>query len=131
MTNSPKSVVQTFYGHLEDGDPPSAFALLSDDIEWNEAEGNPLADRNPYRGAAEIGEGVFGRLAEVFESFAAVPEEFIAEGNRVIAIARYTGTHKSTGTPLNCQAVHSWWVDGGRIVKFQQYADTEQLSRLS
>jgi ketosteroid isomerase-like protein len=27
--------------------------------------------------------------------------------------------------------VHSWWVDGGKIVRFQQYADTAQLWRLS
>jgi len=131
MADSPKSVVQSFYGHLKDGDPAAAFALLAEDVEWNEAEGNPLADRNPYRGAAQIGEGVFARLTEMFDGFAAVPEEFIAEGDRVIVIARYHGTHKKTGTPLNCQAVHSWWVDGGQLAKFQQYADTEQLSRLS
>ena len=29
------------------------------------------------------------------------------------------------------QAVHSWWVDGGKIVRFQQYADTAQLARLA
>ncbi|MEZ5937970.1 MAG: nuclear transport factor 2 family protein [Hyphomonadaceae bacterium] len=133
MTEAAKSkaLVQAFYGHLKDGDPGAAFALLAPDIEWNEAEGNPLADRNPYRGAAEIAEGVFSRLADMFEGFAAVPEEFIAEGNRVVVIARYFGTHRKTGAPLNCQAVHSWWVDGGHLVRFQQYADTEQLARLS
>lgn len=73
-TTDAKSVVQSFYANL--------------------AEGNPLADRNPYRGASQIAEGV-------------------------------------CGTKLYCQAVHSWWVDGGRIVRFQQYADTAQLSRLS
>ena len=41
------SVVQSFYANLAGGRPNAAFALCSDDIEWNEAEGNPLADRNP------------------------------------------------------------------------------------
>jgi ketosteroid isomerase-like protein len=49
----------------------------------------------------------------------------------VIVIGRYHGTHRKSGARLHCQAVHSWWVDGGKIVRFQQYADTAQLSRLS
>ena len=52
-----RSVVQSFYAHLAGGKPDAAFALFSDDIEWNEAESNPLADRNPYRGVKQIAEG--------------------------------------------------------------------------
>ena len=126
-----RSVVQSFYANLAGGKPDAAFALCSDDIEWNEAEGNPLADRNPYRGVNQIAEGVFGRLGAIFEGFAAVPDEFIAENGRVIVIGRYHGTHRKSGARLDCQAVHSWWVDGGKIVRFQQYADTAQLLRLS
>jgi uncharacterized protein len=126
-----KSIVQSFYANLAEGKPDAAFALCAGDIEWNEAEGNPLADRNPYRGASQIAEGVFGRLGAIFEGFAAMPDEFIAENGRVIVIGRYHGTHRKSGALLNCQAVHSWWVDGGKIVRFQQYADTAQLSRLS
>ena len=126
-----KSVVQSFYANLGAGKPDAAFALFSDDIEWNEAEGNSLADRNPYRGVKQIAEGVFGRLGEIFEGFAAVPDEFIAENGRVIVIGRYHGTHRKTGATLDCPAVHSWWVDRGKIVRFQQYADTAQLCRLS
>jgi ketosteroid isomerase-like protein len=125
-----RTTVQSFYANLAGGRPDAAFALCSDDIEWNEAEGNPLADRNPYRGAGEIAEGVFGGLA-IFEGFAAVPDEFIAENGRVIVIGRYHGMHRKSGAKLDCQAVYSWWVDGGRIVRFQQYADTAQLARLS
>jgi ketosteroid isomerase-like protein len=53
-----RSVVQSFYASLADGKPEAAFALCTDDIEWSEAEGNPLADRNPYRGAELVGEVV-------------------------------------------------------------------------
>ena len=110
-----RSVVQSFYANLAGGKPDAAFALCSDDIEWNEAEGNPLADRNPYRGVNQIAEGVFGRLGAIFEGFAAVPDEFIAENGRVIVIGRYHGTHRKSGARLDCQAVHSWWVDGGKM----------------
>jgi ketosteroid isomerase-like protein len=130
-TADARSIVRSFYAKLADGKPEAAFALLSDDIEWNEAEGNPLADRNPYRGAGQIAEGVFGRLGAIFEGFTALPDEFIAANGRVIVIGRYRGTHRKSGAKLDCQAVHSWWVDGGKIVRFQQYADTAQLARLA
>jgi ketosteroid isomerase-like protein len=97
-TADARSVVKSFYANLAEGKPQAAFALCSDGIEWNEAEGNPLADRNPYR---------------------------------VIVIGRYHGTHRKGGAKLDCQPVHSWWVEGGRIVRFQQYADTAQLARLA
>jgi ketosteroid isomerase-like protein len=85
-TDDARSVVQSFYANLAGGKPDAAFALCSDDIEWNEAEGNPLADRNPYRGVKQIAEGVLGRLGAIFEGFAAVPDEFIAENRRVIVL---------------------------------------------
>ena len=127
---TPKALIQSFYYHLDHGDPQGAFALLHPAVEWREAEGNPLADRNPYRGAAEIAEGVLGRLVSTYDHFAATPEEFLAEGNRVIVFGRYTGTHKPTEQKLDCPFVHSWTVENGKIVQFQQYADTEQLARL-
>lgn len=59
----------------------------------------------------QIAEGVFGRLGAIFEGFAAVPDEFIAEDGRGIVIGRNHGTHRQSGARLDCQAVHSWWVD--------------------
>jgi hypothetical protein len=32
------------------------------EISWNEAEGNPLADRNPYVGPQAVADSVFARL---------------------------------------------------------------------
>ena len=81
-----KSVVQSFYTNLAGGKPDAAFALFSDDIEWNEAEGNPLADRNPYRGANQIAEGVQrlsqARTWKLVESFAADVARSVLELNQ-------------------------------------------------
>ena len=46
-TADAKSVLQSFYGNLAEGKPQADFALCSDDIEWNEAEGNPLGTDRP------------------------------------------------------------------------------------
>ena len=53
-------------------------------ISWHEAEGNPLADRNPYVGPQAVGEGVFARLLAAIDNFTAVPDTFIDGGAHVV-----------------------------------------------
>jgi ketosteroid isomerase-like protein len=99
-------------------------------IVWNEAEGNPLADRNPYIGAQAIGAGVFGRLMAAIDNFSVGPESYIDGGDHVVALGRYRGTMKKDGARLDAAFCHVYRFHGGKIVMFQQYTDTAQWARL-
>ena len=99
-------------------------------MEWREADSQPYAEGNPYVGPERVGEGVFGRIMGDFEGFTVTPDTFVAEGDRVVALGRYTGTRQGTGEALDAQFAHVWTVDGGRVVRFQQYTDTAQMSKL-
>ena len=68
---------------------------MDSEIEWHEAEGNPLADRNPYVGPQAVGEGVFARLLAAIDNFTAVPSTFIDGGDHVVVLGRYGGTMKA------------------------------------
>jgi uncharacterized protein len=70
-------------------------------ILWNQAEGGPLADRNPYGDPQAIGEGVFGRLLSAIDNFTAVPDAYIDGGDHVIALGRYGGLIKASGANLD------------------------------
>lgn len=52
--------IQAAYAAFANNDPSVLFAARAPEIQWNEAEGSPRSDRNPYVGAQAIGEGVFG-----------------------------------------------------------------------
>ena len=52
--------IKAEYAALGRNDPSVLFGAMDPAIDWNEAEGNPLSDRNPYVGPQAIGEGVFG-----------------------------------------------------------------------
>ena len=56
------------YAAIANNDPSVLFGAMAPDIQWNEAEGNPLADRNPSVGAQAVGDGVFGRLLAAIDS---------------------------------------------------------------
>lgn len=126
----PREVIQSLYDAFGRGDAGFVLGLLADDVRWMEAEGSPMASGNPYSSPQQVGEGVFGRLLSIFDDFAAVPDELLAEGDRVVAFGRYSGVHKESGAKLDAQFAHSWTLADGKVVAFQQYTDTEQHVRL-
>ena len=122
--------MQSAYAALANNDPSVLFGAMAPDIQWHEAEGNPLADRNPYVGPQAVGEGVFGRLLTAIDSFTAVPDRFVDGGDDVIVFGRYGGTMKHSGAILDAPFCHVYRFRDDRIVSFQQYTDTAQWARL-
>ncbi|GMV06310.1 MAG: hypothetical protein AMXMBFR53_25860 [Gemmatimonadota bacterium] len=127
---APVDLIRGLYDAFGRGDVPAVLGAMAPDIEWNEAENFPYADGNPYRGPGAVAEGVFMRLVADFDGFTVTPETFLDAGDTVVAMGRYTGTAKGTGTALDAQFAHVWWVADGRVARFQQYTDTLQANRV-
>lgn len=121
-----QAVVEALYRAFAANDGATIGGLLSADLVWMEAESGPYADRNPYNGPAAVFEGVFARIGAGYEGFAVTPTVFIASGDRVVALGRYTGTNRATGEALSAQFAHVFTVMGGKVTGFQQYTDTAQ-----
>ena len=51
---SAMNTIQAAYAALGRNDPSVLFGAMDPAIHWNEAEGNPLADRNPYVGPQAV-----------------------------------------------------------------------------
>ncbi|WP_340588981.1 nuclear transport factor 2 family protein [Erythrobacter alti] len=126
-TNS--EIVQSLYASFDTGDIAGATAVMADDIVWNEAENNHLADGNPYVGPQAVVEGVFVQLGSDFEGFRVEREAFVTEGDTVVMQGRYHFTATATGSAASPQVVHWWTVKEGRITGFQQHIDTLELAR--
>ncbi len=127
---TPVETIKAAYAAFGHNDPSVLFAAMDPAITWNEAEGYPLADGNPYVGAQAIGEGVFGRLMGAIDGFAAVPVTFIDGGDAVVVLGRYGGTMKAGGAALAAQFCHVYRFHDGKVVSFQQYTDSAQWARL-
>ena len=97
---TPKELVQALYEAFGRGDAETVLGALHPSVEWNEAEGGPLAVGNPYVGPQAVGGGVFGPLIRDLADYKVSPREFVAEGEDVVAFGRYTGTHRETGHAL-------------------------------
>jgi ketosteroid isomerase-like protein len=124
-----KEIVAGVYASFAVGDVPAVLGAMDDSIEWTEADGFPLA--GTYVGPQAVLEGVFMRLGEVGDEFAAVPDQIIAEGDTVVALGNYSWKHKSTGAPATVKMAHVWTLADGKVAAFQQHVDTLRVRELS
>jgi ketosteroid isomerase-like protein len=81
------------------------------------------AARRP-EAARDVGVDAEGRD---WTTFAATPQQFVAEGASVIALGRYTGQHKESGRRLDAAFAHHWTIEAGKITGFVQYTDTAKV----
>ena len=124
-----KEIIENAYASFARGDVPAALGAMADDINWTEAEGFPLA--GSYVGPQADLEGVFMRLGEIGDDFAVLPEQFVADGDTVVALGTYEWKHKSSGEPAVVKMAHVWTMEGGKAVAFQQHVDTLRVRELS
>ncbi len=122
-------LVRSLYAAFAAGDVPAFAARLHSQVVWNEAEGYPLSDRNPYVGADAILGGVFARTFEMYDDFRVVVGEIVGGPEVVTMFGRYTGKCRASGKPLDVQCAHTWWITDGKIVRFQQMVDTASVAR--
>ena len=123
--------VRALYDAFGRGDIPAVVASLDENVVWMEAESIPPAQGNPYRGPRAVLEGVFAMIPTVWNDFRVNVERVIDGGNTVVALGRYRARSKQTGRPLDAQFVHVWDIQNGKVVRFQQYLDTDQFNRVA
>jgi len=126
VMTSPIEIVQRFYDALGRADGPGVLATLNDNVEWTEAERFPYYTGTGH-GPQAVVDNLLVRVANDRDDFAATPSDFIADGDRVVALGTYTGTFKKTGRDISVPYAHVWTVSGGTLAKFVQYTDTAKV----
>ena len=129
MTKTNVEAIQGIYDAFARGDVGAVLSAMAPQMVWNEAENHPYADGNPYVGPDAILHGVFARLGTEWDGFGVVIDEILNAGDKIVALGRYRGTCKKTGTSIHAQVVHVWTVENGKAASFQQYTDTLQITR--
>jgi ketosteroid isomerase-like protein len=128
MSEQNVEFVKGIYGAFDQGDVPAVLGAFADDIEWFEAEGMPYGGL--HRGPEAVAQKVFGPITEDVDGFALVREEFLASGDTVVAVVRYTGTGKATGKALDVPAAHVWDIRDGKLARFRQFIDTVKYAEV-
>jgi ketosteroid isomerase-like protein len=124
-STEPKDVVRRQYLASAAGDLAALQATLAPDVEWTEMAGFPLA--GTYRTPEGVTANVMERLAADWEGWTAHDDTYIAEGENVVVLGRYTARNKTTGQDIDVRVAHHFTVRSGLIVRFEQFVDTAKV----
>jgi ketosteroid isomerase-like protein len=119
--------VRGIYAAFGRGDLAGVLDRLEETIVWITPGSSavPLAGRRTGRDEVRA---FFEALAERLTFTVFDAREFIAQGNRVIALVHYEGRNNVTGRPFSAESAMLWTIGNGRAVRFQEYTDTEALA---
>jgi hypothetical protein len=121
-------VVQKAYENFKSGDIPGLLDLYSDDIDWRLPRIESMPFFGPRRGREETAE-FFRSLGEAQDVLTFNPREFVAQGDKVVALGDYSWRVKATGREFGSDWVHVWTVTDGKLSGFQEYTDTAAASK--
>jgi hypothetical protein len=120
-------VVQDAYAAFGRGDIPAVLSAFDDNITWHAAMGatrHPLS--NERRGKAAVAE-FFKTLPQVqtFEQFE--PREFIAQGDKVVALGHYRAKTPG-GKHFDSDWAMVFTLRNGKVVQFREFADSAAIN---
>ena len=115
-------IARSFYTKVESGDVPGGLALIADDCAWTEMES--FGSAGVYVGPEAVRDNIFVRIGGEWDNFAMTVDDVIGDGDRAVGVGTYSGTCKATGKPFAARVVHLFETRDGKIVSFEQFADT-------
>jgi hypothetical protein len=121
-------IVQEAYNNFLSGDVAGILNLLSEDVHWQ----TPEIENAAFGGTKSGREGAsdfFRLMSESEETIKFEPKEFIAQGNRVVALGTYGATVRETGRSYETDWVHVFTVEDGKIMSFVEFFDNALASR--
>lgn len=120
-------LVQDAYDAFKTGDIERLLQMLTDDVEWitpGPPDVMPAAGhRRGRNGAAEFFTALTTQEdVELFE-----PQEYIAQGDKVVALCSYRGRVKATGRTAEAELIHVFEIKEGKVRHFREFFDTASV----
>ena len=121
-------LIKNLYAAFGRGEIPAVLGVMSPNIRWHQAEGNPYRPSGePWVGPDAVLNNLFMKLGAEWDGFTVRPVAYHDAGGTVVVEGRYTGTFKATGKSIDAQFCHIWGIGDGKIARFQQYLDTSKV----
>ena len=115
-------IVKEHYAASARQDFAGMFANVSDTVEWTEMAGFPCA--GTWIGRQAVIDNVFKVLGSAWDNYRFDLEQLVDGGDVIVGIGTYSGSYRATGKPMQARVAHVWRLASGKVVKFEQFADT-------
>lgn len=119
------TLIKNFYNAIKNKDP-SLPGFCHEEIVWTVMDGMPGG--GTYKGVQGVFADFFPKLLSHFDTFGAIPNEFIGANDKVIVFGKYRGVSKSE-KEFEVPFCHYFTIQDNKISKFQQFADTHLIQK--
>ena len=114
--------------HESKGDASIWIDLLADEVSWGSlADGRPGMEFTKPRASRNEVIGYFEGLAKDWSMNAYHVNEFVAQGQRVVALCECSWTHRGTGKTVTIPKVDVLLLEQGKITQFMEFYDTHAV----
>lgn len=126
--NEQAKLVQQAYQSFKAGDFQSLLNSLAEDVQWQLPEMENVSFAGTWHGREQVAQ-FLSTIVQAQDVVEFEPEEFIAQGDKVVVLGRFSWRVKSTGRVSASAWAHVWTVKGGKVAHYQEYVDTAAVSR--
>jgi hypothetical protein len=121
-------IVQEAYAAFGRGDVQAILDRLDDNVSWTAVYGSGphVPHSGERRGKAAVG-GFFKQVAENVNFSRFEPKEFIATGDKVVALGHYVGK-TPVGKSFDLDFAMVFTLKNGKVVSFQEFTDSAAVN---
>jgi hypothetical protein len=121
MSNT--ETVQELYAAFGRGDVPAILTRLADDVVW-EFESSPADSLGGIRHGKAETTGFFQAIGADHVNPQLTIAEYVASGDTVMTLGRYTATMKAPGKKWDTPIAHYWKFRDGKIIRYVGFSNT-------
>ena len=118
-------LVQQFYAAFKTGSINGVLSTLADDVGWFTPGPKDIIPFVGQRQGHEQVAQAIAKFAEMQDAEQFEVQEFVAQGDKVVALGHYRWRIKSTGRSYESDFVHVFTISDGKVSHFQEYLDTQ------
>lgn len=119
--------VRSIYSAFSRGDISGILTHFDEAIVFT-VPGSPAIPWSGVRRGVEEVRCFFEDLARRLEFSVFQHLDFIAQGNRVVALIHYEGRDRTTSRGFSAESAMLWTFGNGKAIRFLEYTDTEALA---
>lgn len=117
------ALVKKLYDAFASGDIRTILDHVTDDIKWSSPGPETIPYSGDRTGPAQVRE-FFDQLVGTQQNVNLTIDQFIAQGDAVATLGRYTGNVKATGEPFDSVVGHFFTIRGGKVIRWIGLSDT-------
>jgi uncharacterized protein len=121
MSNT--EIVQEIYAAFGRGDVKAILDRVTDDVVW-ESEGPAIVAYTGIRHGKTEAAVFFQAIGADHSNPQLTIAEYVASGDAVMTIGRYSATMKATGKKLDTPIAHYWKFRDGKVARYVGFTDT-------